>query len=282
MSGAQVPRVTAITTVRRMSGATQAHLVRATDLKYYVVKFTNNPQHRRILVNELLSSLLMRHLALPTPLVALVSLDAGFIHEHPEIHIQDKHQESPPTVGLHFGSSFPGSPFINVVYDFLPDVILARVINIEAFVGMLVFDKWIGNTDSRQGIYFRSATGPGNQPLGEGQRPFVVEFIDNGNAFDGRAWRFVDSPLRGPYFRPNVYSSLHGWSDLESWIEQIRNLSERAIMSAVDQLPSEWFDKDEIELRRLIEQLLERRVRTSNLIADTIQHCPTSFPQWRK
>jgi len=65
--------------VRLMRGGTQAHLIQTNDLGFYVVKFISNPQHRRILTNEMLSSLLLIHLGLPTPPVALVSLDARFL-----------------------------------------------------------------------------------------------------------------------------------------------------------------------------------------------------------
>jgi hypothetical protein len=39
-----------------MRGGAQSHLMRCDDGYYYVVKFQNNPQHRRILVNELLGT----------------------------------------------------------------------------------------------------------------------------------------------------------------------------------------------------------------------------------
>jgi hypothetical protein len=38
--------------VRKMRGGAQAHLIEADDGHFYVVKFRNNPQGRRILVNE--------------------------------------------------------------------------------------------------------------------------------------------------------------------------------------------------------------------------------------
>src|SRR5437667_364076 len=41
--------------IRRMRGEAQAHLMRANDGQYYVVKFQNNPQHIRVLANELLA-----------------------------------------------------------------------------------------------------------------------------------------------------------------------------------------------------------------------------------
>ena len=46
----------ALEQIRRMRGGAQSHLMRCSDEHFYVVKFQNNPQHRRILVNELLGT----------------------------------------------------------------------------------------------------------------------------------------------------------------------------------------------------------------------------------
>jgi hypothetical protein len=48
--------------IRKMRGGAQAHLLEAEDGRYYVVKFVNNPQHRRILVNELIASEFLQYL----------------------------------------------------------------------------------------------------------------------------------------------------------------------------------------------------------------------------
>ena len=48
--------VTAVQHVRRMRGGAQGHLMRCADGNFYVVKFRNNPQHLRVLANELLGT----------------------------------------------------------------------------------------------------------------------------------------------------------------------------------------------------------------------------------
>jgi hypothetical protein len=48
--------VNAVQEVRRMRGGAQSHLMRASDGHLYVVKFQDNPQHTRSLVNELLAT----------------------------------------------------------------------------------------------------------------------------------------------------------------------------------------------------------------------------------
>ena len=45
-----------------MRGGAPSHLMRCSDGLYYVVKFQNNPQHRRILVNEMLGTKLAARL----------------------------------------------------------------------------------------------------------------------------------------------------------------------------------------------------------------------------
>ncbi len=62
----------ALEQIRRMRGGAQSHLMRCDDGYYYVVKFQNNPQHRRILANELLGTRLAARLGLPTVPVEIV------------------------------------------------------------------------------------------------------------------------------------------------------------------------------------------------------------------
>ena len=52
--------VDALRLIRKMRGGAQAHLIEADDGNFYVVKFRNNPQHRRILVNEWLGGSFLR------------------------------------------------------------------------------------------------------------------------------------------------------------------------------------------------------------------------------
>ena len=52
----------AVEEIRRMRGGAQSHLMRCADDSYYVVKFQNNPQGVRILVNELLGTRLAARL----------------------------------------------------------------------------------------------------------------------------------------------------------------------------------------------------------------------------
>ena len=78
----------AIEHIRRMRGGAQAHLMRCSDGGYYVIKFQNNPQHPRILVNELLGTLLAGWLGLPTAPCAVVEVSPELIALTDELKMQ--------------------------------------------------------------------------------------------------------------------------------------------------------------------------------------------------
>src|SRR5664279_1543624 len=80
--------LTAVRHLRKMRGGAQAHLLEADDGKWYVVKFRNNPQHRRVLVNEALCATLLRYLRISAPQTALIQVGAGFLAANPECSMQ--------------------------------------------------------------------------------------------------------------------------------------------------------------------------------------------------
>src|SRR5436190_18516507 len=79
--------LTAVRHVRKMRGGAQSHLVEADDGHWYVVKFRNNPQHRRILVNELLCAEFLEYLKIAAPETALVEVSPEFLADNQDVHI---------------------------------------------------------------------------------------------------------------------------------------------------------------------------------------------------
>jgi hypothetical protein len=166
--------IKALEQIRWMRGGAQSHLMRCSDGNYYVVKFQNNPQHRRILVNELLGTRLASRLGLPTAPVEVVEVGAELIRLTPELCIELPRSRTPCAAGLQFGSRYPGDPRQMALHDFLPDETLREVRNLHDFAGMLVFDKWVCNTNGRQTVFFeevarRSGGTPGAAGLGQGE-----------------------------------------------------------------------------------------------------------------
>src|SRR4051794_40420998 len=103
--------------IRKMRGGAQAHLLEAEDGHFYVLKFRNNPQHRRILVNEWVASVFLRYLQISAPPTAIVDIGADFLDANPEVHFQLASRKIPVETGWHFGSRFPGDPGRTAVYD---------------------------------------------------------------------------------------------------------------------------------------------------------------------
>jgi hypothetical protein len=153
--------VKALEQIRRMRGGAQSHLMRCSDGNYYVVKFQNNPQHRRILVNELLGTRMASRLGLPTAPVEVVEVGAELIRLTPELCIELPRSRTPCAAGLQFGSRYPGDPRQMALHDFLPDEKLREVENLHDFAGMLVFDKWACNTNGRQTVFFEEVAQTG-------------------------------------------------------------------------------------------------------------------------
>jgi|SRR5215472_10803439 len=267
--------------IRKMRGGAQAHLLECDDGHYYVVKFRNNPQHRRILVNEWLASAFLRYLQISTPETAIVNLAVDFLSANPDVHIQLGSRRQPIEAGWHFGSRYPGDPSKIMVYDFIPDTLLDKVVNRSEFLGVLVFDKWIGNADARQSVFFRArlqkwSTG-GEQPQRTG---FVAHMMDHGYAFDGPHWTFTDSALQGLYFRPSVYREVTSFNDFQPWLDRVVNFPDEVVDQALKQIPPEWLNGDESLLEALLERLMSRRKRVPDLVHECQRGRTNPFPNW--
>jgi hypothetical protein len=269
--------------IRKMRGGAQAHLMECDDGHFYVVKFQNNPQHRRVLVNEWIASAFLNYLHISAPPAAIVSLSPEFLAKNPEIHIQLGSRHIPVEPGWHFGSRYPGDPSKVMVYDFIPDLLLDKVANLNEFLGVLVFDKWIGNADARQSIFFRArlrewAPSEGDRPARSG---FVAHMMDHGYIFDGPQWSFSDSPLQGLYFRPTVYRGVRSLDEFQPWLDRVIHFPEEVVDSAQKQIPPEWLADDGPELEAMLIKLMQRRKRVPDLIADSRRGRTNPFPGWK-
>jgi hypothetical protein len=68
------PALSAVQHVHKMRGGSQSHLMLSSDGNYWVVKYQNNPQHIRILANEMFVGRLGRRLGLPLPEVSAIEV----------------------------------------------------------------------------------------------------------------------------------------------------------------------------------------------------------------
>jgi hypothetical protein len=267
----------ALEQIRRMRGGAQSHLMRCDDGGYYVVKFQNNPQHRRVLVNELLGTRLAGRLGLPTVPVEIVEVSEELIRLTPELAMELPRSRVPCQPGLQFGSRFPGDPRRDALHDFLPDEQLLEVENLYDFAGMLVFDKWTCNTNGRQALFFLEG---GGKPE-PGASHYKARMIDQGFCFNAGEWNFPDAPLRGLYARNRVYEAVTGMESFAPWIARIEaQMTERVLDELIRPIPPEWYDDDYDALLRLLEQLHRRRSRVPDLILEAKRSNRRPFPNW--
>jgi len=269
--------LTAIRHVRKMRGGAQAQLLETDDGNWYVVKFRNNPQHGRILVNELAASALLGYLKIAVPETALIHVSPTFLEANPEVHLTLGTRRIAVDPGWHFGSRYPGNPARTAVYDFLPDALLPKVANLDDFRAILVFDKWVANADGRQSVFYRALLqrGPG------ASAGFVARMIDHGFAFNGPNWDFPDSPLQGLYARRLVYEDVRSLDDFQPWLDQVRHFPEEVMDQALKSIPPDWIAGEEDQLERLLEQLFERRKRIPDLIRACREARSNPFPNWK-
>ncbi len=305
----------ALEQIRRMRGGAQSHLMRCSDGQYYVIKFQNNPQHGRVLVNELLGTKLAARMGLPTTPVAVVEVSEELIRLTPELCVELPRSRIPCQAGLQFGSRFPGDPRRLALHDFLPDEQLREVANLHDFAGMLVFDKWTCNTNGRQTLFYlqesirpqnleravgapetwshSGVTGPlasalrtefgdvgGGEDVPAAPR-YETKMIDQGFCFNAGEWTFPDAPLRGLYTRNRVYQGVTGMESFAPWLTRLeKGLGEKVLDELSREIPPEWYADDYDALLRLLEQLHRRRTRVPELILECKKSSRQPFPNW--
>jgi hypothetical protein len=268
--------------IRKMRGGAQAHLLQADDGDYYIVKFQNNPQHRRILVNEFAAAEILQHLQIACPAHKIVEVSNDFIEGNPQVHLQSGTRPVKVESGWHFGSRHPGNPETMAIYDFIPDALLSQVANPEQFLAVLAFDRWVANADGRQSIFFRAQlkdwlARPGIPPRKLG---FVALMIDHGFAFNGPHWDFPESALTGLYPRRMVYDGVSGLQSFEPWIERILNFPAEIFDKILRQIPPPWLQDDATQLENLFDSLLRRRKRIPELLQECRKAPGNPFPRW--
>ncbi len=265
--------ILAVQAIRRMRGGAQSQLMLGADNQLWVVKFQNNPQHLRVLANELIVTRLAQAIGLTVPAAEVVDVTPWLIDHTPDLYVDlGRGVQARCRPGLQFGSAFVGGLMPGQVVDFLPESQLAEVRNLPEFAGMLALDKWTGNCNGRQSVFERRSR----------ERRYRALFIDQGFCFNAGEWDFPDSPLRGVYPRNSVYANISGWDSFEPWLSRLETLDADALWSIAEAVPPEWYGGNLSTIERLMETLLSRRGRIRDLIAAFRDSSREPFPLWNK
>ncbi len=262
--------VLAVQHIRRMRGGAQGHLMLGADGNAYVVKFQNNPQHTRVLANELLASRIAAAVGLSAPEAELIEVSSWLVENTPDLEMDLGRSRVRCQAGLQFGSRFVGGLMPGHVMDYLPEEQLDEVRNLNEFAGILALDKWTGNANGRQAVFARK----------QRERRYRAVFIDFGFCFHAGEWRFEDAPLRGVYYRNAVYREVAGWNSFEPWLTRLETLAQGIVWDAANEVPPEWYGGDQSEMEALVEKLLARRSRIRELIEAFGKSDRRPFPKW--
>ena len=263
--------VSAVQHLRRMRGGSQSHLLRASDGAHYVTKFMNNPQHVRVLANEMLATNLGLRLGLPMPQVDVINVSGWLIENTDDLRVEFAGASIPCSSGRQLASLYAGDMTEASICDYLPDDELEHVVNIQDFARVLVLDKWTCNSDGRQAIFKHETS---RSPR------YTAVFIDQGFCFNAGEWNFPDAPLRGAYARQRVYENVTAWESFEPALTRAEQLDLGELWRYAAQVPEEWYEYDVSGMNRLIEMLYRRRLRIRDLISEFRKSQRNPFPNW--
>jgi hypothetical protein len=254
-----------------MRGGAQSQLMLGSDANLWVVKFQNNPQHLRVLANELIATRIAAAVGLPVPASDVVEVSDWLINHSAEMVVdRGRGVRERCAAGLQFGSQFAGGLMPGQVVDYLPEPQMDEVRNLGDFAGMLVIDKWTGNCNGRQAVFERKPR----------ERKYKAIFIDQGFCFNAGEWTFPDAPLRGVYARNRVYARVSGWSSFEPWLGRVEAFPAAELWKIAEQVPPVWYGGDLAVIERLMETLLQRRSRVRELIEQFRESDREPFPNW--
>ncbi len=262
--------VLAVQHIRKMRGGAQGQLMLGADGHAYVVKFQNNPQHLRVLANELMATKLAIAVGLSAPACDVLEVTDWLIDNTQDLEVDFGSRRERCRAGHCFGSRLVGGLMPGHLLDYLPEEQLAESRNLEEFAGVLALDKWTCNTNGRQAVFTRK----------QREKRYTATFIDFGYCFNAGEWVFRDSPLRGVYARNAVYAGVTGWDSFEPWLSRIEALEPEAVWSIAETVPPEWYEGDAGAMETMVEHLLRRRSRVRELIDAFRESSREPFPNW--
>ena len=263
--------VTAVQAIQRMRGGAQSQLMLGADGALWVVKFQNNPQHLRVLANELIATRLAEGVGLTVPKCDVVEVSGWLVENSPGMVVEHgRGRVERCAAGLQFGSQFVGGLMPGQVVDYLPESQMGELRNGREFAGMLTVDKWAGNCNGRQAVFERKPR----------ERKYRAVFVDQGFCFNAGEWTFPDVPLRGVFARNSVYAGVTGWESFEPWLSRVESFAAERLWAIAEGVPPEWYGGDVSVIERLMETMLKRRGKVRELVMAFRNSHREPFPNW--
>lgn len=235
------------------NGVTKPYIINCSG-EEYVVKFTQNPEGDRALINEFVCAHIADLLDLPLTKPSLIKVNDEFIQDYGDELKQHVTKNIEP--GLHFGTKK-----IQKVFPINTPQILSRANNKDIIPAIILFDHIICNKD-------RDSNG-GNLIFDYTNNKIIV--IDHTHAFDiGPLWNDHQLKLRiGEKITPlemsgYVYHKLvpyvNGHNPFSTILDKLDSITFDTLTEIMNNIPQSWnISEDEKEmLKRYLMDRIER------------------------
>lgn len=241
------------------SGRSKPLLFEVADGTLWVVKYKNNPQGLRMLVNEWVASNLAQLLGLPSPGCSLIMLNEKLL-EIENIFIPGT------TTKIQAGLSF-GSHYIDNADNNPTRYQMAKLDNTDMIPGVIVMDTWIDNPDrdDRGGNFSNVIVSPSSV-----RSKYTLYLIDLGKVGSSQ-WTVNELLKRINTFNLRGYNRLFaqlipGRLAFQPFLEVLESVSAEEVESVVSTVPDEW-NLNQEEAATLVKFLKQRK----NLVREIIE-----------
>jgi hypothetical protein len=245
--------------VRKLSGESNAVLVRASDGLLYVIKMMDGLKGPNVLANEALGNELGKYLGLSVPDWRPIELSEAFIEKYLLMHWTGSESWlDRPGPGLYFGSLAVGQDDHESVLKELPENWHSRIVNRKDFVGMLLLDLWANQIGPRNAILVNSCD----------QTKVTAIFIDNSRMFGG-FWG-IEEQRRGIalFHDRRVYADLDVNRIFNGWLQKAIAMDEKMLLQLATVVPSQWHDGG--YLQDVSTQLQIRKWRVAQMLSQEL------------
>jgi hypothetical protein len=252
------------------NGCTKPYYLLCDDGEQYAVKFKENPESCRVLINEFVCAELAQLLDLPLAEPKFIYLDESFVEDHGaqiSVHVGEE-----ITTGTHFGTQK-----VKKAFQIFNSQMIEEAVNINCVPEIILFDHLICNKD-------RDSNG-GNLLFDHNTKQIVL--IDHTHAFDlGPLWNAIELKRRvnEPFFALNahgfVYKKLvpfvRGNNPFATILDKMLSLNDDDLWHIINNIPSEWHITPE-EKEALLEYLSDRL----NRIEQVLPCIKPTLPYWK-
>lgn len=255
-----------------MRGGSASLLVCDTQADLWVTKFEKNPQHFRVVQNELLATHIARTIGLTVPETTIIDVTHSTLTDWRSVNGGRTRPRLTYECGLQFGSRYVAPIARGPSVTFVTSRDWSRVTNAQERVGVLLLDLWLCNTDGRQAVFSEA----------EEEDKLKAFWIDFGHAFGEALWQLEQAPLWRIVNPHPALATLKGWSDVNTWTSRIAAFSLNSLYELFLSMPACWRSGLEADFDDLLVNLEHRRSKLEAIFRDVVSVNTSTFLSWRK